>query len=301
MHFLNNLFQTFLSLLKIALKSNFRLIKNKNDQPSNSDIIILGNGPSGVHKLIDTFKNGQRKPFMAVNMFASTKYFSELKPDYYLVSDHAFFTFSELEFQNKNMEMVKNKHQELKQYQLLINAVWENIFEAKWPITILMPSIYKDNYIVKLALSKNIQFRYFNYVVLKGFDWFENYCYQNHLGSPQCQNVINNCIFESVQMNFKNIYLVGVENNFHINTFVDNDNHLKQKDDHFYEVKHKIVPISHANGTPVKIHEFFLSLHKAFYAHHRLQKYAIYRNVNIYNATQGSFIDAYPRKEIQFN
>jgi len=297
MNFVQKLYQTCLSCIKIILKSNLKNSHNFNIKDK-SDLIILGNGPSGIIDLVD-LKKEKDIPFMAVNMFASTEYFFKLKPNYYLMSDHAFFTFSETAFLNNDPNKVNSSAEELKQYQIIINQVWRNILESNWDITLLIPSIYKNSYIVKFAKSKNIQIHYFNYVVIKGFNWFENLCYKLKLGSPQCQNVINNCIFESIQLNFKNIYLIGVENNFHINIFVDDDNLLKQKDDHFYEVKHKFVPVAHANGSSVKMHEFLLSLHKAFYAHHRLQQYAQFRGVNIYNATKGSFIDAYPRKEIQ--
>jgi len=297
MDFLQQLLQTCLSCIKIILKSNFKISRNYSEH-SNSDLVILGNGPSGI---IDLLKLKQKKdiPFMAVNMFASTMYFLQLKPSYYLMSDHAFFTFSETDFQNNDPNKVNSSAEELKQYQIIINQVWRNILESNWEIKLLIPSTYKNAYIVQFAKSKNIQIQYFNYVVIKGFRWFENFCYKLKLGSPQCQNVINNCIFESIQLNFKNIYLIGVENNFHINIFVDDDNLLKNKDDHFYEVKHKVVPVVNANGIPIKMHEVFQSLHKAFFAHHRLQQYAEYKGVNIYNATKGSFIDAYPRKEIQ--
>ena len=91
---------------------------------------------------------------------------------------------------------------------------------------------------------------------------------------------------------------MGVDNNFHLNMQVDENNHLQHVDDHFYKVEKKITPQLHANGSPVRMHEFFLSLHKAFYAHHRLNAYAQFCGVKIFNATHGSFIDAYPRKEI---
>ena len=300
MKFLNQLLQSAISIIKLLIKSNLKLISNRNFKPTSDTLIILGNGPSGINDLILCKQKYNQTNFMAVNMFASTTYFQTLKPNFYLVSDHAFFTFTQSEFELVNSNDVQNIHQELKQYQILINQVWHNILNSDWEMTMLIPNIYKNSFIVKFAQSRKIKFRFFNYVVIKGFPSFENFIYKLNWGSPQCQNVINNCIFESIQMNFKNIYLLGVENNFHINTFVDDDNMLKQKDDHFYEVKNKVVPIAHANGTPVKIHEFFLSLHKAFFAHHRLQQYAQFKNVSIYNATKGSFIDAYPRKEIDF-
>jgi hypothetical protein len=72
-------------------------------------------------------------------------------------------------------------------------------------------------------------------------------------------------------------------------------------DEHFYKVEKKSIPLKNAKGGSVKMHEFYSSLYKAFYAHHRLQLYAKFKGVNIYNSTLNSFIDAYERKQINFD
>ncbi len=292
------LLQTITSIAKILIKSKFNL---KQHEIIDKKVIIIGNGPSAKDLLQNIEFQESKTPKLCVNMFASTEYFEKLKPKYYLVSDHAFLDFSEDTFLDAN-QLPRLKHQPgFLQIQKLINAAWNAIFSANWEMILYVPQIYQNTFIVKKALSTGIKIQFYNYTVVKGFNWFENFVYRNKLGSPQSQNVINSCIFQAINSNFEEIYLIGVDNNFHLNMIVDNQNNLIHIDDHFYHIEKKETPQLHADGTPVRMHEFFLSLHKAFFAHHRLQQYALHRNVKVYNTTKGSFIDAYPRKEIEIN
>ncbi len=286
---------TILSLAKITIKSKFFL---PNFQATEKSVVIIGNGPS-AKEYLDNFQFNNSMPSMCVNMFAATPSFTIIKPKYYLMSDHAFLDFSEEVFMDASKLPRLMKQPDFLQIQELINSVWNSIFSAEWEIVLFIPQIYRGTYIVNFAMSKNIKVQFYNYTVVKGFTWFENFIYKNKLGSPQSQNVINSCIYQAINSGFEYVYLVGVDNNFHLNMIVDVNNQLQHVDDHFYKVNKKTTPQLHANGAPVKMHEFFLSLHKAFYAHHRLQEYAQFMGVKIYNATKGSFIDAYPRKEIQ--
>lgn len=292
------LIQTIISIAKILIRSKFRLAAF---ETSDKEVVIIGNGPSASLFFKD-FEGYKIKPnTMCVNMFAANPEFHLIQPKYYLVSDHAFLDFSEETFKDASRLPRLKKQPDFLQIQQRINLTWTELLNCSWEIQLFIPQIYSNTFIVNHALKSGLKIHFYNYTVVKGFEWFENMIYKHKLGSPQSQNVINACIFQAINANFKEIYLTGVDNNFHLNMIVDDNNNLQHIDDHFYKIEKKTTPQLHANGTPVKMHEFFLSLHKAFYAHHRLQKYAQYRNVNIYNATKGSFIDAYERKEIQFN
>ena len=294
---MNAFFQTLISIGKILIRSQFNLKRTKS---SHSKVIIIGNGPSAATYFNQAATSPSQIPVWGVNMMAATEHFETLKPAYYLVSDHAFLDFSKDAFEDAT-QLPRLKYQpDFLQIQQRINATWNQLLNASWNMTVFIPQLYKNEYIVKLGLEKGLNIQFYNYTVVKGFTGFENWIYRKGWGSPQSQNVINSCIFQSINSNFQEVYLIGVDNNFHLNMIVDENNNLQHVDDHFYKVEKKITPQKHANGTPVKMHEFFLSLHKAFYAHHRLQKYAETQNVKIYNATKGSFIDAYPRKEIDF-
>ncbi len=293
-----NLLHTLVSIGKMAFKTGFSLNKFRSEEDS---LIVIGNGPSA--KVFIEKATNQPPPcaFMAVNLFASTPAFQLLKPAYYHLMDHAFLDFSEHAFYHpEQLQRLKIQPDFLATHKNIV-ATWNALCSEDWPFTLFIPYIYRNEFIVKKAIEKSIKIIFYNYVVVKGYEGFENWIYSRGWGSMQSQNIINACIFQAINSGFKKIYLTGVDNNFHLNMQVNENNELMHVDQHFYEVEKKITPQLHADGTPVKMHEFFLSLHKAFYAHHRLAKYAKFKNVAIYNATPGSFIDAYERKEIPFD
>lgn len=236
---------------------------------------------------------------MAVNMMAKATYFNKIKPEYYLMSDHAFFTFEKEHFIDASAHPRVKKNKEYQQTQENVNETWNQLLNADWPIKIYVPQLYRKSYIAQLAIEKGTQIIFYNYTVVKGFEWFENLIYSAGMGSPQCQNVINSCIFQCLNIGFNEIYLVGIENDFHRQIEVGDDNIIYTIDSHFYEVKNKKSPlIKNHDLSPVRVYEFFGSLSKAFFAYERLNKYASYKNAKIYNATNGSFVDSFERKQL---
>lgn len=296
---LNAIFQTLISLAKILIKSRST---NLSKFQGKQQIIVVGNGPSAKPLLTDFINNidhtSNNTDIMCVNMFASQNLFTQVKPSQYLFLDQAFFDFDLTILDSpENLPLLKIKPQFL-ETQKLINKTWRNILNADWPITLHIPNQFKNSPIVLAAKKQNIFVIHFNYTVVKGLQTFENYCYKLGLGSPQSQNVITSCIFHCINLNFKEIYLIGTENNFFLNFHLDNNNQLYIKDDHFYEVEQKLTPLFHANGSPVTMADQMSNLLKVFRSHQRLQQYAQFRNSVVYNATPNSFIDAYPRKNL---
>lgn len=292
-------FQTLVSLAKMLIRSKYFLPVFKTD---NTEIIVIGNGPSARELLQTPPPAFRAKPLMAVNMMAMEPCFQELKPAFYLMADHAFFEFDEKSYQSPGMHPRVQSNPGYEQTQALVNKAWSAILAADWPMVLYVPQIYISTFPVSLARSKGIQIVEWNYTVVKGFTWFENISYRKGWGSPQCQNVINACIFQCINSGFKNVYLTGIDNNFHLNIIVEEDNTVSVVDNHFYEVRKKVTPLmsadKHGNPVKVKLHQFFTSLSKAFYSYQRLADYAKYRSVNIYNCTEGSFVDAFERKRL---
>lgn len=299
MKFITNLLNTFISLIKILIKSKFNLSKNKINF---ENLIIIGNGPSANKFLESNYQRPKSTSLMCVNMFATSSAFNTLKPEFYLLMDSAFFDIDEISFENpeKHSKIDKNPNY-LQTLNQVINT-WNNLNKVDWEINIFIPQIYFNSYAIKKVENKLIKFIEFNYTVVQGFENFENWIYNRGWGSPQCQNVINACIFQATNTGVKNIYLIGVDNNFHLNLQVSEKNEVYVVDDHFYKVEQKIVPLirpTKSGGQEnVKMHELFLSLHKAFKSYHRLARYSKYKKINIFNSTEGSFIDAFERSEL---
>lgn len=296
---MNLLYQTIISLLKILIRSKFFLPKIT---VSEDQVMILGNGPSAALLLDSDERNKITVPWMCVNMFASTHYFIEVKPKYYLMSDHAFYEFTEENFINPETHHRIKEDPAYLITQTQVNATWVSLLQSDWGLQIWVPQLYRNSFIVKRAIQMGLTIHLYNYTVVKGFNGFENFIYKKGLGSPQSQNVINSCIFQAINSGFRQISLMGIDNNFHLCIQVAEDNSLHFIDDHFYKTAHKTVPLmkkdKNGNLTGIRIHEQFMSLHKAFYAYTRLREYADYRKVKVFNITKGSFVDAFERKPI---
>jgi hypothetical protein len=292
---INNVIQTILSLGKILIQS--RIFK-KTVQPGNVPLIILGNGPSALNTIQHPNFQRQEYQLMTVNLFASQPIFKQVKPEYYVFLDKAFFNFDLEAIQNPENAPAVQANPKFIGTQKLITETWTHILESDWDICIFIPQLFRNSPIVKKLIEQKFQIQFFNYTVVRGFSSFENWMYKNGLGSPQSQNVINTCIFQAINSEFHEIYLLGVESNFHSNLVVNEENQLMMRDDHFYEVETKWIPLRHPENRSVRMHEFYTNLTKAFYAHFRLAQYAQYRNQKIFNATENSFIDAYQRKKL---
>ncbi len=293
-------FNSLISIGKILIKS--RKTNLRSFHTHNKDIIIVGNGPSAKTDLLNCLSSNPElhnsTDIMCVNLFASQELFYQVKPNQYLFLDSAFFDFPLTVLDSPETLSILAVKPQFLQTQVLINQTWKNIFDANWGITVHVPQLFKSSAILKFAKEKGINVVFYNYTVVKGFESFENLIYKLGLGSPQSQNVVNTCIFHCINLKYRNIYLIGVENNFFLNFYLDENNQLHIKDNHFYEVKNKLTPQFHADGSSVTMADQMSNLYKVFTSHQRLQKYAKHCNSNVYNATKNSFIDAYQRKSI---
>lgn len=288
---------TALSIGKVLIKSKLFLTPFKTQDKK---LIVIGNGPSAKKVFEQDPSAFEGYEFMAVNMLAAEPVFDRFKPKYYVMADHAFFNFDESHYNNPESHPRTKNNPGYIQTQKQVNRTWDALLSSSHPITLFVPQIYQHTWPVKKAQEKKMNVVIWNYTVFKGFEWVENIMYTKGWASPQCQNVINACIFLAINAGFEETYLTGIDSNFHLNLRVSNDNILHMADDHFYEVEKKIVPLTSAdkngNPAPVRMDQFFKSITKAFYAYHRLRSYADRRNANIYNATHGSFVDAFERK-----
>jgi hypothetical protein len=119
---------------------------------------------------------------------------------------------------------------------------------------------------------------------------------------PQSQNVMVASIFLSLNIGFKNTYIVGADHSWHQTLHLDDTNILCIKDTHFYEDEEKVKYRPFNKGTHLKetfkLHEIFTAWAKVFYGYIALEEYSKYKNCKIYNASEVTFIDAFERKKL---
>jgi hypothetical protein len=302
---LYNLFQCALTMGKIMVKSNFSIHRHTATKKS---IVIIANGPSARTFIdncesvgVDTLKkNGLA--FFAVNKFSCQTEFFSLKPEYYLMLDKYFFEFSKEVFENPYLHPIAQYKPDFEKTQRMINETWQALQKVDWPMTFFVPQLYRSCYIVNYLNNPNIQFITYNYTVVSGTERFRNFCYDKRLGSPQCENVVNSCIFNSLLSGMENVYITGVDHDFHINIKVDEDNTIIRTESHFYTDENKKHPLlkQEPDGTTgkIRLYELFQSLVKVHTGYDETARYARHINKNVINITEGGYVDAFTRMSL---
>lgn len=281
LEFTKQLVNTFLSLIKILIKSKFTTTLPKAETDT---CIVLGNGPSLKKSLVQYQDVLTKLDLLCVNNFSITQEYELLKPKYYVLLDPAYFAKTPLKVVEDCFNNIKTK--------------------TSWELILLVPTQAKQSPLLQQLCLDNTHVKLicYNYVPFKGFNNIGHYLFKKRLAMPQSQNVLVASLFLGINLGFKKIYLLGADHTWHVNLHVNEKNELCLKDEHFYQKENGndtiILYKENSKTETVKLHEAFLSCGKAFEGHYNVNKYAILRNVNIYNSSDVSFIDAYVRKPI---
>lgn len=267
-----NMFATFKGMTKVILLS--RPVKYMTEAAPGSSLIIMGNGPSLAAAIAECRDVLETHPLMAVNFAANTEEFLELKPRYYVMADPVFFGDG-----NDN-----------------VARLWRRLSEyVKWEMTLFVPY---DSMKKARALCPDCDIRPFNFVGVEGFDAVRHMFYRRRLGMPRPRNVLIPAIMIGLWLGFKEIYLTGADHSWTKTLDVSDDNEVISIQPHFYadnDSEHKRVASVYKN---VRLHDVLLSFHIAFKAYFDIQKFAADIGARIYNATPGSFIDAFRRRKL---
>lgn len=273
--FADNLFKTFFSLIKLLIFSKLHVEKAVKQS---SEAVILANGPSLKFSLENNRVFFENKDIFCVNLFASTPYYTELKPTNYILLDDAFTDVN---------------HQ---QASLAISSLIAN---TSWPVNLHIPYKFKNSPHLVHNIKKNsfIKPIYFNYVILETFDLLRFFLFRHGLGMPQCQNVLIASIFTCINMMYSKIYLFGADHTWHENIKLDDENEIIALDTHFYGVKTYKTTDSFSQNESYLARQF-LSLHKVFRGYEIIARYANYRHVTILNASVRSYIDVFKKIKV---
>lgn len=277
---------TLISLLRI-LKYRvlpIQIVQHKKKNKQDNDILILGTGPS-LNDFLDTGEFS--KTYFAVNDFCLNKAFELVKPRYYFIADPAFLDGENL----------------AERFQVLQKKVHSNLLnKVSWELTIFIPKFAKNIEQWEKLSEKNINIKIqkVNTNTIEGFDNISYYLYKKNYGMPLVQNVIIGAIFLSINLDYKNIYLTGVEHSLHEGIMVNQKSQLCIRTNHFDKNENYKLYYNGVDKNKIfKIHEFFLAWSRTFEGYHVLKKYADYMNVNIYNTTLKSYIDAFKKIKLE--
>ncbi|MCM1368757.1 MAG: hypothetical protein NC204_00095 [Candidatus Amulumruptor caecigallinarius] len=269
-----NLGATVASLLKVVLMSR-RPSKSCRGRgtPKGDTIILMGNGPS----LRDAMQHHRdvlmSYPRLAVNLSALTPDFRELRPDYYILADIAFF---------------------LKKKTGKVPQLWEALAAVDWDMTLFLPATARAMDEVK-RLPKNITLKYYNLTPAEGFRCVMRPLYDSGLAMPRPRNVLIPSIMNAVREGFTRIVLIGADHNWSKTLWVTERNRVVSVQPHFYKDDDEELRRAEEIFKNVHIHEVYENYAIAFKSYFNVKDYTSHRGVEVLNATPGSFIDAFPR------
>ena len=251
-------------------------------------MIIIGNGPSlniTVNRYKEQILSCDR---IAVNFFAASDLYEELKPNIYVFADPAFFNSPDN--QKKSVEN-------------LFNSL---ISRTIWPLHIIIPLSAKDALsVTKLHQNQNICIDYYydGWNDIGKMNKFE--AWNRNLIVPPAQNVLNVALYLSLFWNYEETYLIGADSSFLEDLRVDQEtNELFTIDTHFYnnEKVYSDKDLFHKTKGRVRsdwtLHELIYAHGRMFEYYYELKQYADYKGLKVYNASDYSWINVFERKNL---
>lgn len=239
-------------------------------------IIIMANGPS----LADNLRNDMdvlcSTPTMAVNYAALAPEFEALRPRYYILADPLFF----VKDASENQKLLSQR-----------------LGKLDWKMTLFVPA----------GKSKKARALYpgvaeivtFNAVGFEGFEALTHMAFKAGIGMPRPRNVLIPAIMMAMRMGYREIFLLGADHSWMKTISVTDDNEVVSIQPHFYaENRSEQEKVRH-DYRSIPLYKIVDSFAVAFRSYHQIAAYARRRHIDIYNATPGSFIDAFPRRGIK--
>lgn len=272
--FMSRLGQSIKSAAKLALESR-RCTLSKVAFATDT-LIIMGNGPSLADTIARDSDILKANHTMAVNFAANAEEFYALRPEYYIMVDPVFFAADG----NVNAERLRTN---------LLKRV-------DWPMTLIIPARMKRA--VDFSSNPCITVRHINPVGVEGFRWLRDMAYSSGRGMPRPRNVLIAALMAGISLGYRKIFITGADHSWTRTLEVSENNEVISVQPHFYkdnEAEHARVASVYRN---VRMHDIMLSFSIAFRSYFMIEDYARRHGITVYNATPGSFIDAFERRRL---
>lgn len=274
---INFFVKTIVWLIKQIKNESFtNHIQSKSKRDS---VLILANGPSLLDILSYVLQIRSAHDICVVNDFCKSDYFQILEPDIYVLADPMYF------------DSKIRRPTETETIQRLLEM-------TTWPMDIHIPySALKltEQTFVSNSFLKIVPYHSNSY---SGWECLKFFLYKKGLSMPRIQNVLIPSIFNSMNMNYRIIRLLGADHSWSSNLIIDDNNQVCLRDNHFYDNEKELQPWLKVNGEPYKMHEILRDLANMFDGYHELKQYAERKKCVIINCTPNSFIDAFVRSQL---
>ncbi len=283
-HFLFQLGQSILTCIKIVILSKFG--SQKTPKPKDSHCYILANGPSLNESIQNHFSHFKGKELLCVNFFPNTPFYTQLQTQYLVLQAPEFW-----------LENVQQSYKDNRK------VLFENIIQkTNWPLTIFLPFEAKKHTIISdlPKQNKHITLSFYNPTPVEGLQGINHFFFSQKLGMPRPHNVLIPSIMLALQMNFKEIFLLGADHSWLPEIWVTDDNIVLLHQKHFYDKKiSKPDTMKKLGKKDRNLHEILEKFMLSFKAYFEIKAFADKQSVQIWNATPNSFIDAFDRKKLE--
>lgn len=315
--------QDLLTLGKVFVKSGRPSGAPKAQSLVSGSIIIMGNGPS-LRKVMEQDREAlMSRPRMAVNFAANAPEYFELRPEYYILADPHFFKSEVREHRSEVREQraegrgtrrsrwpqcaasawLRVQREELKEESgegagdPNVVRLWRNLARTDWPMHLWLPVRFRRQAAPLLAaLPPCVIPLWFNLTPGEGGGRLTRALYRLGLAMPRPRNVLIPAIMMAMREGFREIYLVGADHSWLQSLWVDDKNRVVSVQPHFYKDNDKELERVAQEYAGYHLHDILGSMVVAFRSYFDIRDYAASRDVKIYNATPGSYIDAFPRR-----
>lgn len=185
---LEELWQTLLSVVKIALQSKW--CTHLPSAFSNGDeLLILANGPSLNATLQGAPDFVKGKTLLAVNFCVTSPLYEQLRPEIYLIADPLFWIVPE-------------------KRELLFRTM---VQKTTWDMNFFVPAraLKNKGWQLIIAANPHIRLCIYNTTPIEGFQGFCNRVFRKGWGVPRPHNVLIPSIAVALRLPFKKIYLAA--------------------------------------------------------------------------------------------
>lgn len=249
-------------------------------------MVVIGNGPS-LNKTLELYlPQILESDIVMVNYSVRTPLFEQLKPSYYAIMDPSFA------FDNPD------------DIDVIRDCVHDLVERTQWPMILVLPKFFKSWWAVdEFKKNSNIT------VLFDGGDWRRLpdaklfHALDVNRVCPPTNTTLTYCIYMSLYWGYEETYLVGADMSFLKDMYVgQKDNVLYTIDSHFYnnsdvqpeptDPEFKGRPFRHTMEE--KLYEYYI----VFSEYNMLNRYAKWKGLKLYNASEYSMIDCLERKKL---
>lgn len=284
-NFFNDLAGSFITLIRVIILSKPGL-KLKGIQNTSKECAILMNGPSLNGSVQKHREFIQAKEMICANFFPLSSLYEEFRPSrYFIVAPELWYPEVDDIFRSKSRELFTTLNE-----------------KTDWPLELFIPARASrySGWREMIENNPNIVINYINVTPIEGLKSIRHFFYNRKLGMPRPHNILIPSLMLSIYLNYRKVYIFGADHSWLPEISVDEDNRVLIRQKHFYddgEVKPR--PMNYKGVRDRKLHEVLIKFVHAFSGYHEINDYAKSKGVEILNATQGSFIDAFKRINIE--